>query len=144
MTDVRHCVNVEHERWTLSEIVSGMTEFSLITDPALADQLLWWEHDLPHPFPIPHGCRIREHPTKVRLVHVGCAKWLLTTNNDSPLLAPEEKEQIRAGARWLCHVANPFVDFHIIVTVGVAVSLTTTQTSQGQDNPNVQEHLKDL
>ena len=61
-----------------------------------------------------------------------------------PILTAEEQDQVKAGARWLRRVANPFVDFHIIVTVGTAVSSVVANVSQRNANPDVQDYLKDL
>ena len=61
-----------------------------------------------------------------------------------PLLTPEEQAEVKAGARWLRRIANPFIDLHVIVTVGTAVSSTTTNVSQRPTDPDVQDYLKDL
>ena len=72
------------------------------------------------------------------------AEWVFTTNGNRPILTPEEQGQVKAGARWLRRIANPFIDFHVIVTVGTAVSSMNTGASQTQDNSDVQGYLKDL
>ena len=69
---------------------------------------------------------------------------LQTTHSDAPVLTAGEQEQVKAGARWLRRVANPFVDFHTIVTVGTAVSSAVTNATQNQADPDVQGNLKDL
>jgi hypothetical protein len=65
-------------------------------------------------------------------------------NSNEPALTSGEQNQIKAGARWLRRVANPFVDFHVIATIGTALSSNAHETSQSQDDPDVQGYLKDL
>ena len=73
-----------------------------------------------------------------------CYRTTQTTHSDGPILTPEERGQVKTGARWLRRVANPFVDFHIIATVGTAMSSVVADVSQRQADPDVQGYLKDL
>ena len=72
------------------------------------------------------------------------AEQPFTVYSNEPALTSAERGQVKAGARWLRRVANPFADFHVIVTVGIAASSTTDEASQGQDNPDVEDCLKDV
>ncbi|KAF9778071.1 hypothetical protein BJ322DRAFT_1114611 [Thelephora terrestris] len=52
-------------------------------------------------------------------------------------LSPQEKEDIKEKARWLRRVANPFVDFYIIVVIGAAGSPAATEAARGREDRHI-------
>lgn len=61
-----------------------------------------------------------------------------------PMLTPQESREIKDGARWLRHVANPFVDLYAIVAIGAAGSSTATGVACQREDLQTQDHAKDL
>jgi hypothetical protein len=59
-------------------------------------------------------------------------------------LTPQECEEIKDKGRWLRRVANPFVDFYVIVAIGAAGSPMTTEVTQRREDKQVRDHAKDL
>jgi len=71
---------------------------------------------------------------------------LLTTQTCNKLrLTSKEREEVKEKARWLCRVVNPFLDFHVILAVGVAGSSTAAEEAQGRrEDKLIRDHAKNL
>jgi hypothetical protein len=52
--------------------------------------------------------------------------------------------EIRDKARWLRRVANPFIDFYFIVTVGAAGSSASIDAARNHCDKQIRDHAKDL
>jgi hypothetical protein len=78
-------------------------------------------------------------------VHI-CPGTLINNDNPNRLrLTPEENAEVRDKGRWLRRVANPFVDFYVIMAVGAAGSPTTAETARRRaEDKQIRDHSKDL
>jgi len=66
------------------------------------------------------------------LKYTSLMECLLTTQTPKHLrLTSQEREEVKDKARWLRRVVNPFLDFYVILAVGVAGSSTTAEVAQG-------------
>ncbi|KAF9786305.1 hypothetical protein BJ322DRAFT_1108158 [Thelephora terrestris] len=59
-------------------------------------------------------------------------------------LTPQEAEEIKEKSRWLRRVANPFVDFYVIISIGAAGASETAGVAQQHENRQMRDHAKDL
>jgi hypothetical protein len=69
---------------------------------------------------------------------------LLIVANPTPSLTPQEIAEMKDKARWLRRVANPFIDFYVIMAVGAAGSTTTTEVARRREDKQTRDHAKDL
>jgi hypothetical protein len=72
-------------------------------------------------------------------------EYSLTANSSELGLTPQEKEEIKDKGRWLRRIANPFIDFYVIVTVGAAGSpMTAEVVARRHEDKQIRDHAKDL
>ena len=70
---------------------------------------------------------------------------LITQTSNELRLTPQEREEVKDKARWLRRVINPFLDFYVILAVGVAGLSTTTEAAHGRrEDSRIRDHAKDL
>jgi hypothetical protein len=69
---------------------------------------------------------------------------LLTTIHREFSLTPQEREDIKEKARWLRRVANPFIDFYIIMAIGAAGPPAADEVTQRHEDRQIRDHAKDL
>lgn len=60
------------------------------------------------------------------------------------MLTPLEDRELKDKGRWLRRVANPFVDFYVIVTIGAAGSPMTTDATRRHEDKQIRDLAKDL
>ena len=68
----------------------------------------------------------------------------LTTPLSELKLTPQESEEIKDKSRWLRRVANPFVDFYVVVAIGAAGSPTAAGVTHRHEDRQARDHAKDL
>ena len=69
---------------------------------------------------------------------------LLTTKNPSELLTSPEQGEIKDKGRWLRRIANPFIDFYVIMAIGAAGSPTTVEVARRREDKQIRDHAQDL
>jgi hypothetical protein len=93
------------------------------------------------------------HPTMVTApenddqgyVQIFTTEHPLTAENFSELrLTSEEKEEIKDKGRWLRRIANPFVDFYVIIAIGAAGSPTTAEVARRREDKQIRDYAQDL
>ena len=64
---------------------------------------------------------------------------------DKYRLTSQEREEIKDKARWLRRIANPFLDFYVILAVGVTGSPTAAEVTQRRhEDKQIRDHAKEL
>lgn len=70
---------------------------------------------------------------------------MLTEPHSELRLTPQESEEIEDKSRWLRRVANPFVDFYVIIAIGAAgASTAATGVARQREDEQMRDHAKDL
>ena len=64
--------------------------------------------------------------------------------HSEPTLTPQESQEIKDKARWLCWVANPFVDFYVIVAIGATGPSMTMGVAHQHEDLQTRDHAKEL
>lgn len=59
-------------------------------------------------------------------------------------LTPQENDEIKDKGRWLRRVANPYIDFYIIMAIGATGSPTTAEVAHRREDKQVRDHASDL
>lgn len=65
-------------------------------------------------------------------------------NADGSRLTSQEREEIKDKARWLRRIANSYLDFYVILAIGVAASPTTEVTQRRHEDKQIRDHAKEL
>ena len=52
--------------------------------------------------------------------------------------------EMKEKARWLRRVANPYIDFYLVVAIGATGSPEAIKAARNHQDKQIRDHVKDL